>query len=433
MKKRNNQKNKEVCKYESIVECPYNTRSQCPDVKKNCHHPEENELLSKCRQPVWLYVLLASIFLIVISIYFKQSANCFGEIIWDVLLSIGISLSTGAVLFKLINIHQYLEEYTHIVSTSLSTFKYLSSLTREQLSTLRNKVTYELHSKNVPNMPQGFLKLDKKVCELLEHPFYKFYRESIQCQEKGKYGDIVKHIKGEDYNIPDTNLASINVFIKEVTQEYTIKSPFDRTRSIKSNIGISNFIWRPKGCDISEMFQIESFQVSIDGHPYIDISPLLTILYKQQTTSSVNLDPDTTTYNTGMYLSTKTGNTITLDSLKMLNSNDVASYKAIRGSLCQNLGLFVQFYDSVSVKFKYKQINPESDNHFTKRLKYSAQSYRLDYYCDYDTHLFGQLFGTLIDQSNISINLSMDGRHISIESFDWLLPKSGAFVVMGNK
>ena len=45
--------------------------------------------------------------------------------------------------------------------------------------------------------------------------------------------------------------------------------------------------------------------------------------------------------------------------------------------------------------------------------------------------LFGQLLGTLIDQSQVAVNQSKDGKHISIESFEWLLPQSGAFVAMG--
>jgi hypothetical protein len=57
----------------------------------------------------------------------------------------------------------------------------------------------------------------------------------------------------------------------------------------------------------------------------------------------------------------------------------------------------------------------------------------LDYNCSQGTRLLGQLFGTLVDQSRVSINISKEKNMLSIESHDWLLPKSGAFVVMSKK
>ena len=91
-------------------------------------------------------------------------------------------------------------------------------------------------------------------------------------------------------------------------------------------------------------------------------------------------------------------------------------------------GLKVSFKKQVSVIIKYKQFLDIEDNHYTRRLRYPAQSYRLDYNCSQGTRLLGQLFGTLVDQSKVSINISKDKNMLSVESHDWLLPKSGAFV-----
>ena len=45
--------------------------------------------------------------------------------------------------------------------------------------------------------------------------------------------------------------------------------------------------------------------------------------------------------------------------------------------------------------------------------------------------LFGQVFGTEMKQSDVSIQYISDNT-ISLETFDWLLPTNGAIVVMLN-
>lgn len=41
----------------------------------------------------------------------------------------------------------------------------------------------------------------------------------------------------------------------------------------------------------------------------------------------------------------------------------------------------------------------------------------------------GQMMGTLIDQQDVSTNLSSDHKRITMRTHDWLLPKNGAVVV----
>lgn len=419
--------NNDNCQY-NMADCPYSMRSDCPNLKKNCYLPEnedDDKYLGSdlCKG---LGLLIISILLIIFPIIAKEYINSHAwNIVFDCLLSLGISLLAGVILAKLVNIPQNLEDFTQIVTTSLSSFRYLRSLTKEQLVSLRNRVTFELHTKNLPNMPQGLLRLDKNICDLLSKPFYKVYREIIQCHHDGNYKDIAF---GPVYK------QGIEVgrkfFWKEVTQEYTIKNPYGKQTPIKADTGIRNHIFLPDKCEIRNVFMIESYQISIDGQPFVNIMNALKVVYNNHTKCTSGIDPNATTYNTGLYIMTKDEKILSQEYLKDLSE---ISQEINYESIDSEKEMLVLFNDTVSVKFKYKQVIPIADNHFTKRLKYSTKSYRLDYYCEDDMQLFGQLFGILIDQSQVAVNQSKDGKHISIESFEWLLPKSGAFVAMGGK
>ena len=98
------------------------------------------------------------------------------------------------------------------------------------------------------------------------------------------------------------------------------------------------------------------------------------------------------------------------------------------------LFLFVKFNKCVKVTFVSTKLIPVVDRHYTKRLKYAAGSYSLIYTCEDDNvKLVGQLFGTLVDHSNMSIRVSPNEKVLTIETSDWLLPRNGAVVVMCNK
>ena len=94
--------------------------------------------------------------------------------------------------------------------------------------------------------------------------------------------------------------------------------------------------------------------------------------------------------------------------------------------------LVAQFSKRVCVKIKYKQICPWSDSHYTRRLKYPAQTYMISYYCEDNLLLHGQVLGTLINQPDISVIQSCDNSLI-MSCRNWLLPMNGAFIVMDDK
>ena len=95
-------------------------------------------------------------------------------------------------------------------------------------------------------------------------------------------------------------------------------------------------------------------------------------------------------------------------------------------------GIRVDFRDNLLVRLDYVIDVHVNDVCFTKRLQHPAKNFRLDYSCkDIEGHLFGQIFGTQLKQSEFSIKYQSENS-ISLEAFDWLLPDNGAIVVLNT-
>lgn len=420
------------CIHKDILSCPYKKRKECPAIKADCHLPEEPEQKSNfqnCNASLWI-IGISSLALIVISVLEPNWFECVNHTVWAIIQAISISALAGVVLAWLVDIPAQLQNYAQLISSALTSYEYLYGLDRSVLSVLRNKVTYALHTKNVPNMPRGLIQLDQKICELLEDPYYEIYRETIQCHNKGLFSDVILYS-----NIAYEN--KLDLFLsKDVTLEYVIKNPYDKTRQIKADIGINNQLFLPIGCDIRGVFCIDMFQIAIDNNPYLNIKPFIKIVYDKRNSNNT-INPDEISYNTGLHLHTIDDKCLTreiYDRQEQHSSDIEIEYEDVTSREHYSHVLNVLFAEKVSVKIKYKQLLPDADKHFTKRLRYSTASYRIDYYCeDEETQLFGQLFGPLLNHKNISISLSGDKGKLSMESFNWLLPGSGAFIVMGDK
>lgn len=421
------------CPHKDILSCPYKKRKECPTIRHDCHLPEEAEQEpqpSHNNYILWI-IGIGSLALILFSILepnipgIEKNDN---HTLWNIVQALNISALAGVILTWLVNIPAQLRDYAKLISSALTSYEYLYGLERPLLSVLRNKVTHALHTKNVPNMPRGLIHLDQKICELLEAPYYASYRETIQCHRKGLFSDLTLCPE-----IPCEN--NLDLFLsKDVSLEYTIRNPYDKTHPIKADIGINNQLFLPNGCDIKGIFKIDIFQIAIDDKPFIDITPYIKITYNVRNQNDT-IDPDEISYNTGLYLKTKDNKCLSREIYKKTPGIQDIPYDDIKvPNELQRPHVDVLFDECVSVKIKYRQLLPNADKHFTKRLRYSTESYRIDYYCDEEeTQLFGQLFGLLVDQKFISISLSDDKRKLSMESFNWLLPGSGAFIVMGDK
>lgn len=424
-------KNKQdKCQYKDINECPYNSRKECPRIKRDCHLPKNDEFdEAPSHKLSWKPIALAVASLILLVAIEFSEPKCASLKPWFELASaVCISILAGVLLTFMVDIPKRFEEYTRLISTSLTSYTYLKGLSREELSELRGRVTSELYMKNAPKMPRGLIKLDNKVCELLSNPYYEVYRETIHCENPATYETMTS--QQTDIELPE---GATKLFVKKNNnQVYTIRNPFSQSRPIKANIGLNNYVYLPKNCTLKDLFQIDKFQISIDNSDFIDILPMVKVMHHYHTKVD-NLSPDAVTYNVGFHLVAKDNNTITVESLSKINPQEEVEYTEASGSV-SDAQLAVSFNDNVRVKLSFSLIVPVDDNHFTKRLKYSTKSYRLDYsIADQDQRLTGQLFGTLIDQSQIEITETDDDRHISIEAFEWLLPKSGAFVVSSKR
>ena len=141
-----------------------------------------------------LLIFISAIFMVVSIIIPQLKLSFFDhqewEIIFEIIFALSTSLFTGSILAKLINIPQYMEDYTTLISTALSSSKYLKALSKDQLQRLRSRITHRLHIRNVPNMPIGLIDLDERICEHLEKPYYSKYNEIIHCLETGSYSNL---------------------------------------------------------------------------------------------------------------------------------------------------------------------------------------------------------------------------------------------------
>lgn len=463
-------------KLKSIKRCPHLQAGNCPFLgSKDCNLRAEDCVYPKvgnngaaneetipsnkdrCGSPQ-TYLLIFALLGLTISLIVSHTINPVISDFWlwlvDVVKAICVSLLAGVILSWLVNIPQKFRDFSKLISTSLTSSEYLSGLSRGDLFRLRERVTSHLYADKSPNMPRGLLKLDGEICKLLEDPYYSIYRESVECHKPGSFEDV----SGTDSTVNMPPDATLEFVKKDCYQNYTIENPFSSTHPIKANIGLNNYVYLPEGCELKKLFSIEKFEISIDGGDYEDIKHLIKVVYSRKD-GSADISPNAVPYNAGFHLSLKNGEELTSDiigaSKKQIEKeqgrvdipdipnkpkNDCGKQRLDSAvdyeckQTANDVPLLVVCSKRVSVRFKYSMILPIDDNHFTKRLKYSTKSYRLDYSIEAENQrLVGQLFGPLVDQSQIEIVESNDDRRISIECFSWLLPRSGAFVVMSKR
>jgi hypothetical protein len=431
----------ESCPIKKATDCKYKSKDVCPYDTTKCLIPSDTEDMEKPKgiDIALGLIFISAIFMIASIIIPQLKISFFGHREWDVIFEIIFTLSTslftGSFLAKLINIPQYMEDYTTLISTALTSSKYLKALSKDQLKKLRGRVTHRLHIRNVPNMPIGLIDLDEKICEHLEKPYYSKYNEIIHCLETGLYSNLRLN---KDVNKDEIGETKVQYIKKQVVQEYTLNNPYDEKTPVKADIGLNNHLNLDDDCSIEGIFQIDSFKISIDNAQTRDIKSLLQIWHHKHTKAS-DLDPAFETYDTGIYLSSVDDVIISNEYLEgKAKSGHNFSAKSPNPQRIPDgqseYKLFVKFNKCVKVTFVSTKLIPIVDRHYTKRLKYAAESYSLIYTCDDDNvKLVGQLFGTLVDHSNMSIRVSPNEKVLTIETSDWLLPRNGAVVVMCNK
>ncbi|MBD5391266.1 hypothetical protein HDR66_00490 [bacterium] len=370
------------CDYNSVEECPYNSTSQCKFDKSSCHLANSQKKRQKYYNSslrIIIFALSGLVVYILVSIASIDESYAFkySKYIYSIISGIAISVMTGSILAIMIDIPSRLKEYELSFVKALSSNNYLKSLDESHLTRLRNDITEQLHKTKAPSMAKGLIEIDQRVCELLRQPYYSRYRHTVVCSIIGE-SDYIQ---------------------KEHTIEYKLINPYSVNQTAVEFIKFTNLILVKDGQPEAEAITNLSINCSIDNKPEIDLSSRIKFEYQDITEEF---------YNKKITISDRDGT----DS--------------------PGRGLRVEFDDNIKVRMKYKIEVHKTDPCFTKRLQHPAKNFRLDYTCnDSSIELFGQIFGTEIKQSDISIKYPSNS--ISLETFDWLLPDNGAIVIMLKK
>ncbi|MDR1714967.1 MAG: hypothetical protein LBS20_03905 [Prevotella sp.] len=449
-KNKKNVVEQENCPFSSKEDCPFSEVSpDCKWKKDYCFHKEKKVAKNKWDKTdknIFLIISLG-IILFIISMVLKgiddtenaTICNFFNrDLLYNAILSLSVAFLASAFLAKIIDIPGKLDDYEDSFINALSSDNYLKKLTEGRLTKLRSDITDLLHKKDVPNMPKGVILLDQQICTLLKKPYFKIYRQTIKCE--------VIELAEEQIHPPssiNTEAGKIEqnfkkYIQKDVVVEYTIHNPYDKSHPTVVDLGFSNHILKEEGINIKQYFDLKEFTLYIDGASK-KYNVLKHFEKKEIKIGSCDLPTESEFYNKKIFIFTTKENRV-LSASDFIDSEESDSEeRSIPIEIEENIkkeldGFKIIFKDKITVKMHYTIAVPINDLLYTKRLRHPVKYFRLDYSFNHtDSKLFGQLIGTLIDQSKISTNMSEDGKHLSIETFDWLLPKNGVVVVMSSK
>lgn len=380
------------CPAQSVNDCSYASELECKFDKSNCHMINENnnqKKNDKIQLRVLLFIFFGAFCYLGASIL-KNSCYQFqfSQNIYEVISGISISVIAGAILFYIIDLPSKLKDYEISFLNALSSDSYLKRLDEDRLTKLRNRITEQLHIKNAPSMAKGLIEIDQRVCSLLREPYYSRYRQTVICSE----------ISG-----------SSTTLLKENIIDYKLINPYGKFRKAVEYIGFTNLIMMGNETDVNKFIYDVNITYSIDNTTKKDQSSTFEL-------KNTPLNKKIEYYDTKVLLTSK---------------DDVN--KNINEDKDELFGIKVEFFDNIEVTIQYKIVIPKDDICFSKRMRHPVKNFRLDYsYKSDDVKLYGQLFGTEIKQSDISIKFTADNS-ISLETFDWLLPDNGAIVVITRK
>ena len=169
--------------------------------------------------------------------------------------------------------------------------------------------------------------------------------------------------------------------------------------------------------------------MTIDGGETHDICKSLVIERCKVTNGKVGSDPNTMTYDTIVRMGLRNEDVLTSETIKTLDKTGETKYDNKESDTKHEVK--AKFKDEVHVRISYSQIFPIADSHYTRRLKYSAKNYIISYSCPDGYLLHGQILGTLIKQSDMSI-IKNNRNNLTMICRSWLLPKNGSFIVMDD-
>lgn len=421
-------------RYKIKAECPYYTKEKCPygDIEQckyntaNCY--AFNKQRKKTKKPYWLWIItLFCVGIILISAFFEGD-NIEWKIInvttlIKVLQPLCISCLAALIMAFLFDLPERMKEYQNYFISLLSSSDYLKMMNEEDLLQLRKRVTWQLHVKDVPNMPKGLISLDQEVCEMLKRPYYKEYTQIISVSKDNNTGN----------------------FRKKISIEYTAFNPYSVEEPVVMDIGFANSLKFNNDVSIEEakkLFKLEEFSIFIDkDNNKFDLIQFISIkIAKEKETGllyngKILFSPRNEISNRDEPLNIYTLKKI-VNSSYQPSTGDVKD-KNVNYELLEtessNVGLFVKFSDKIKVKMQYIVEVPNEDVCMTKRLRYPVKYLHIDYGLlenMKDYHLKGQIIGTQMDQNNITVESYGEQKHLCLKTHNWLLPKNGAVIVI---
>ena len=407
--------------------CPYYTSEQCPHAdKRDCRYDTTvchiNNSKSKTKRGIGLTLLL--LLCMIVSVLAELVMENEGllsfvdqnydfKTILKILQPVSNSLIAAVVVYFLIDIPGRLREYQDFFVDLLSSDKYLKLMQEKQLTKLREKITWQLHVKDFPNMPRGLITIDERFCEMLRQPYFKIYSQTTTVSR------------------PDANSEMLR---KKVAVKYIAYNPHAAEKPVLFDIGLANSLKFNEEAiteSAQTLFKLNSFSISFDGDEReYNMLPYLRIGVTKEKKDGFLYNGRILLIPHDDYSNEKEPFEKAIIEKGANSTEEGMSYVMIEDSSIA--GLFVTIKDNIRVKFEYEVSVPKDDISYTKRLRYPVKYFSLNYSLDEtitDMTVVGQIIGTLINQPDITAEMSDNKKRIILKTQNWLLPKNGAMVV----
>lgn len=406
------------CPHLIYEQCPYNNENECEHEKSTCLLRQRKQKKSVLKPFVFVLFVVA-IGIIVWSILDDPTITKENVDWLIVFLKVALPISTSVIAAILVSWiidipSRIMEEKSFFIDVITSNDYLLKALDENKLTELHSQAIRHMHKRDYPKMADGLIEVDEKICNMLKMPYYINYNQSMYVTSDSDNPGVLK---------------------KRVKVAFTAQNPYGTKRPIQMDIGMGNNLSFAND-DISiehaeKLFKLIDYKISFDGEDKEwDIRPYIRLGVKKIIIEGL-------AYNgiVAMTLQESLTSPLTSDMIKEQKTiQDRKDYALIED--IDKPSLMLEFAGKIHVKFEYEVYVPEDDNVFTKRLKYPARNFHLDYAIDdkfTDISLVGQMIGTIIDQKNVIITIQPNGKQITMNTHDWLLPKNGAVVVHGSK
>lgn len=370
------------CGYKTMEECPYQDESDCRFEKTNCALKRDKNARKRRRKHlsriVWMVVGASTALVVLFGLRASLDICDYWRELSSALIGCAFSILAAAIMAIIIDIPSWMKDYEEHFARILSSNSYLKTLDEKSLVQLRQDITTQIHKTTTPKMAEGLVRMDESICAYFKKPYYERYMQSVRCHITDDHNTIEK-----TYDV-EYKLINPNVGYQEAEELVRIVNLVQKTNDEK---GITGF----------------KLSYRIDGGEEHGLS-------EEYGLATEPLDEKIEFYDTKIYL----------------------AYMP-KVPIKRRFGFGIRFKEDLLVKYSYTIRIDARDRCFTKRLQHPAELFILNYSCDNeDINIQGQLIGTDMKQSNVSIHYH-DENSISLVSYDWLLPDNGAVVVMLDK